>query len=310
MNGLRDKKSNNPLTIKELVNSAPLYTFCAFADAHIDICGFFTNAERHWGEALSFAEKSGVEFILLAGDTVTNASGADEEWEVFHRVIRESGCKIPVYTSNGNHDLRCGTLIGQQSFLRARSLEKPYFSFSEKSTGDLFIFMAIEGDYDPSCTDQFSEEQLLWVEKLIDENYGKRRIFLIEHCPIESFGVGVCAHGVLLSEKFGSTKRLKGMLEKYKDLIFLSGHSHEDFSVGNNYTNLNGSACHMLHIPALAGSALKTEDGGLDYNNGEGYNAQGYYVEVFENRVVFNGVDVESGELMPEYKFEVSVKLQ
>lgn len=101
-----------------------------------------------------------------------------------------------------------------------------------------------------------------------------------------------------LSENFISTVQFKSLLQKYPKLIWMSGHTHEDFSMGYNYSNENETACHMIHNPAVAGSTWASPSAtSLDYNNGVGYNSQGYYVETYENQVVYYGTSEQGVDL-------------
>lgn len=293
-----------------------LYTFNSYSDVHIDTQGFYKNAEKNWAQALKFGVDKGTDFIVSSGDMVTNASGPESEWLVYEKVLAKSDYVNPVWESDGNHDMRCGVASGLTSFVRASGTDntianydanKPYYYVTEQSTGDIFIFMALENDSDPSSCDEFSDEQMNWLVNLIEENYGKGvNIYIIEHSPIRGFGAGdrmekpyYKAH---LSENYLSTVKFKRILQKYPKLIWMSGHTHEDYSMGYNYSNENGTACHMIHNAAVAGSTWASPTAtSLDYNNGIGYNSQGYYVETYENQVVYYGANLTDELIYPQY---------
>ena len=60
----------------------------------------------------------------------------------------------------------------------------------------------------------------------------------------------------------------------------------------------------MIHTPALAGSTMPNDSTGkLDYNNGKGYHSQCYFVQVFENEIVFNGLNVTDNLIYPAYSY-------
>ncbi|MGN0477698.1 MAG: starch-binding protein, partial [Ruminococcus sp.] len=293
-----------------------LYSFNSYSDVHIDVNGYYVNAERNWKQALKFATDKGTDFIVSSGDMVTNASGPDGEWAVYEKALADSDYVNPVWESDGNHDMRCGVSTGIKSFVRASGTDntianydanKPYYYVTEQSTGDIFIFMALENDSNPSSCDEFSDEQITWVENLLNTYYGTGvNIYIIEHSPINGFGAGdrmsnpyYKAH---LSENFISTVKFKSMLIKYPDLIWMSGHTHEDFTMGYNYSNENGTACNMIHNPAVAGSTWASEtESSLNYNSGMGFNSQGYYVETYENQVVYYGANLTDELIYPEY---------
>lgn len=293
-----------------------LYTFNSYSDVHIDNGGYYVNAEKNWKQALKYATDMDTDFIVSSGDMVTNASGPDGEWLVYEKILADSNYLNPVWESDGNHDMRSGVSTGLTSFVKASGTDntianydanKPYYYVTEQSTGDIFIFMALESDSNPSSCDEFSKEQINWLVNLLDRYYGTGvNIYLIEHSPIKGFGAGdrmekpyYKAH---LSENYMSTVQFKALLKKYPKLIWMSGHTHEDYSMGYNYSNENDTACHMIHNPAVAGSTWASASAtSLDYNNGVGYNSQGYYVETYENQVIYYGANLTDELIYPAY---------
>ncbi|MBR1731634.1 MAG: hypothetical protein IJ725_04305, partial [Ruminococcus sp.] len=185
---------------KRLSASGRLYKFSSYSDVHIDNNGFYKDAETHWAEALKFSVKTDADFIVSSGDMVTNAAGPDSEWDVYEKILSQSAFVNPVWECNGNHDLRNDPAGGIKSFVRASGTDntianfdanKPYYYMKEKTTGDIFIFMALESEFSPATCDEFSEEQMNWVEDLLNTYYGTGvNIYIVEHSPIEGFGAG------------------------------------------------------------------------------------------------------------------------
>lgn len=305
---------------KRLAVSDPLYKFNSYSDIHIDNNGFYNDAATHWAEALKFGVDKQTDFIVTSGDTVTNAAGPDGEWDKYEKILSESDYVNPVYESDGNHDMRVDTESGLKSFIRASGVDstiegydsgKPYYYMREKNTGDLFIFMALEYGSNPNGCEEFSNEQMSWVSNLIAENYGKGiNIYIVQHSPIDGFGAGdrmsrpyYKGH---LSENYINTVKLKALFQKYPKLIWMSGHTHEDFAMGYNFSDENGTACSMIHNPSVAGSTWAGEnDTSLDYKNGadygKGYNSQGYLVEVYDNQVIYYGANLTKELIYPAY---------
>ncbi len=295
-----------------------LYTFNSYSDVHIDNNGYYKKAEEHLAEAFQFAVEKNTDFIVSSGDMVTNKTGPDSEWAVYEDILKNSNYMNPVWEADGNHDMRCGAETGLASFIRATGTDstketiesrKPYYYIIEPKTGDLFIFMALENEDPPNTSNQFSDEQLEWVTDLLEEYYDTGvNVFLIEHSPIEGFGAGDRMskpyYKALLSESYPSTVKFKKLLKKYKNMIFMSGHTHEDFNMGYNYSNENNAACHMIHNPAVAGSTVPNRDhSGLYYNDGFGENSQGYYVETYQNKIVFYGANLTTKLIYPQYNY-------
>lgn len=308
-----------------------LYTFNSYSDIHIDKDAngvYYKKASKRWSDALKYGVKMKTDFIVTSGDTVTNATGPDAEWEEYERLLANSDYVNPVWESDGNHDMRSddpssSESSGLKAFIRATGTDstaanydakKPYYYMIEKNSGDVFIFMALEGNTKSKANEssQFSDAQLNWLEKLIKKYYNTGvNVYIIEHSPINGFGAGDRMSNPYykghIRESFDSTKRFKKVLLDYPGLIFMSGHSHEDFSMGYNYSNENNTACNMIHNPAVAGTTKAKEgSNSLEYYNDDGevgYNSQGYYVEVFDNEVVFYGADLTDGLIFPEYSY-------
>ena len=295
-----------------------LYKFNSYSDVHIDMQedAYYKNASKNWAQALKFGVNKGTDFIVSSGDMITNAIGEDAEWDEYERILSESDYVKPVWESDGNHDLRRGSQSGIKAFVRASGTDstianydrnRPYYYVTEKKTGDIFIFMALETEYNTSSANEFSVAQMTWLTNLLNTYYGTGvNIYIVEHAAIAGFGAGdrmgnpfYKAH---LSEKFISTVQFKSLLQKYPKLIFMSGHTHEDFAMDYNYSNENNTACHMIHNSAVAGSSWAEEtDTSLDYNNGYGFNSQGYYVEVYQNQVVYYGANLTDELIYPAY---------
>ena len=295
-----------------------LYTFGAYSDIHIDKGSlWYVDAEAHLKEGLKYAAEKNEDYLIVSGDVVTNDSGPDKEWTAYQKILSQSGFVNPVWESDGNHDLRQGVSSGLKSFIsgsgtdsvKTDSSKDSYFYKVEEKTGDVFIFMSIELNKSPSKADIFSEKQLAWAEKLIQEYTAKGvNVFLVQHSPVKHFGAGDRMskpyYGGLMSTDYPGNKRFKEMMQKYHNVIWLSGHTHEDFVMDYNYSNENNTAAHMIHIPSLAGSTMPdSSDKELERNGGKGFHSQGYYTEVYENEVVFYGANISDKLIYPKYSY-------
>ena len=87
------------------------YRFAVLADIHIDLENggentYFIHAQKNFANALKVIKKSGCAFIVSAGDQVTNASGAEEEWQKYREIIDRSGYQGQIFEAMGNHETR------------------------------------------------------------------------------------------------------------------------------------------------------------------------------------------------------------
>lgn len=300
------------------VSDSLRYKFNAYSDLHININGYFTKATERWEKGLQFGVDKGTDFIVITGDTVTNGGDPASEWKSYEKTLSSSAYVNPVWESDGNHDLKHDVSKGKKAYVRGSGTDntaanydanKPYYYITEKNSGDIFIFMALENDFSPANCDEFSTDQMNWVTNLIEQNYKRGvNIYICEHSPIKGFGAGdrmsnpyYKAH---LSESYSSTRQFKALLKKYPRLIFMSGHTHEDFALNYNYSDENGAACSMIHIPALAGSTMPNDsDSALNYNNGKGFTSQGYLVEAYDNEIIYYGANIPEEMIYPEYTY-------
>ena len=303
-----------------------LYTFNSYSDIHIDEEHFgetpaywWEYSEAHWADALNYATALGTDFIVASGDQVTNANldTLDREWQAYQLILSQSDYVNPVYESGGNHEVRQDGAVeeelqafitgsGLDSSLDTLALGKSYYSVTEPKTGDLFIFMSLEGGYRPAEYDEFTEEQLEWVEGLLEENYGKgKNIYLIQHALISGYGPGddleTPYYGGSMNPELPTVQRFISILEKYPDMVWISGHSHEEFALGYNYWDNNGTACSMIHNPSV-GNPTHVTDGAIDYTFYENL-SQGYFVQTFESAIIFNGANLCEQKIYPAYSY-------
>ena len=299
-----------------------LYTFSTYSDIHIDKRDgtvYWKRAENNWRSALSLSADKGADYIVISGDCITGKK-PDKEWQAYEKIISESDYVNPVWESDGNHDLKNGPTEGHTKFINASGTDgsknsKSYYSMVEQNSKDLFIFMSLELG-EPNEADVFTDDQIEWARELISDNYTTKNIFLVEHSPVRGFGAGDRMsdpyYGGLMDPSKKNNGKFKQLLKDFPNIVFLSGHTHEDFSMDYNYfdncgdsaVDNDGKAASMIHTPALAGSTLPKDSSSLDYFDGDHDSCQGYFVEVYENEIVFNGVNVtDEGYIFPKYSY-------
>lgn len=309
-----------------------LYRSEVLSDIHIDQQDgggniYYKNASKNFALALKAAKERDVDFVVSAGDQITNASGATLEWLEYQRVIAESDYDGPVYESIGNHEIRfseysnCTVDCGIEEFITATGTDgafangqrKPYFEVTEPVSGDHFIFMALETNYSPAKYDEFSDEQIAWLQNLLAKyNADGHRTFVIQHALISGYGPGddknnpAYGGAMTATPEYPNNLRFKQLTQQYKDIIWLSGHSHVDFQDEVNFTDENGSACLMFHIPSTAGTTRLSYDGEgnrtLDrtfYDNA----TQGYILDAYSGAAILHGINFYDNKIYPAYTY-------
>lgn len=306
-----------------------IYTFNSYSDIHIDEekwgetpAYWWQHSEQHWAQALQYADDKKVDFIVSSGDQVTNASIAnlDKEWKVYQYILSQSDYVNPIWESGGNHEVRQDGFIEQElsAYIKGSGVDnnadtinanKSYYTITEPKTGDLFIFMSLEAGYRPAQYDEFSDEQLEWLEEVLASNYNKgKNIYLIQHALVSKYGAGDDTenpyYGGSINPELKSAKKFISIIEKYPKIVWISGHTHEAYSLGYNYSNNNNTSCNMIHNSSIGNPThISTGDThALDYAFNEDL-SQGYYVQTFKNAILFNGANVCDGKIYPQYSY-------
>ncbi len=317
------------------------YRYAALSDIHIDVqhgtsAGFYEYSEAHWENTLEKCVDREVDFIISAGDQVTNAYGATLEWLTYQQILADSDYVNPIYEADGNHEPRgsvnagCDVACANEEYSIATGLDKDavsivdgkdYYEVTEPNTGDHFIFMS-EVNGHPGENDNFSKEQLDWLEGLLAKYKGDgKKIFLIQHALIQGYGAGDDVNdpgyqgGIRMAhaetgEQFPNNQRFKAILEANKEIIWYSGHTHLDLKEDKNYSSENGSSCHMIHIPSACNTTRFSRDANgykvlgssTDYTFFDDA-TQGYFVDVFEGATVLYGTNLYHNKVYPAYTY-------
>ncbi len=328
---------------KKLVDSSSerQYRYAALSDIHIDTqhgdtAGFYVYSKAHWENTLNVCVDREVDFIIATGDQVTNADGATLEWLTYQQILADSDYVNPIYESSGNHEPRgsynhgCDVACADEEFAIGTGLNgdtddinaaKQYYEITEPNTGDHFIFMG-EVQAHPGENDNFSEEQLDWLEGLLKKYSGDgNKIFLIQHALLQGYGAGddtydpgyqggIRMENAETGEQYPNNQRFKALIEEYKEVIWYSGHTHLDFQENQNYSSENGTSCHMVHIPSACNTtAYDKDENGVKYlGTSTDYTfyedtTQGYFVDVYEDATILYGTNLYYNKVYPQYAY-------
>ena len=329
-----------------------LYSCASYSDFHIcadkdGSSSSYPYDEQHLRYALKTAADRGVDFIVTTGDHVNNQrndqNGGNnnfyaEEWNTYLKILAESEYDNPIYEAIGNHELwNCDTesdyedkdaALGYSYFIRATGLNdvisdlksgNAYYEMTEPVTGDHFLFMALEGGFYTDRVDEFSPEQLNWLESKLKQyqNDGKN-IFVLEHANFEKWGSGdqldKPIYDIPLKEHYnvtpktvktmGSTISLKNLLQTYTNAVFITGHTHFKFSLQLNYSNNVGSSMTMIHNSSV-GAVRDILDRSTRVNDKSEQLCEGYIVEVYDNATIFYGTNLYYNSMIPTCSYIV-----
>lgn len=295
-------------------------SFEALSDTQLDMQStvFYTYSQKHFALALEDAADRNVDFVTTSGDCINNyENGTSKEWQGFQKIIADSSYTNPIYETNGNHSMKSDINYGLEAYKAATGLgvdneglgDAPYYEITAKN-GDHFIFVALEADDSPGTSDEFSTEQLDWLESTIEKYYDDgHRIFVFEHAFFHGWGPGddkeqhYYSGGLRTTSEYPNNLRFKEILDTYNEVFCYTGHSHFDFMYNWNYDNENGEACNLFHIPATACTTHIT-NGKIDYSMDEN-SSQCYIVDCYDDMVISNGLNVVDNLIYPQYSYIV-----
>ncbi len=299
------------------------YRFGATSDIHINFEGLGFGSEAKWKNTLNFFSEHKVDSVIITGD-MTGDTNLDYEYGYYIDSIKASDIPLAnVYEAIGNHGNTASTIGLFTAYTSGEDEVHPfegspyYYVVKEgKTEGDrdnVLIFMAQElsGPSDSAIYDNFSKAQIDWLEETLEKfNKPDTNIFLIEHAPFWNWSPGDRYNGdytrkITFKESYTQTMRLKGLLETYKQVIMMSGHTHLTFYENENYSDQFDTFCRMVHVSSGTqtssynhGDRLISDTDGR-VNNSPTYGSEGYIVDVYGDYIVYTGYNISTGRIIP-----------
>ncbi|MEK4251200.1 metallophosphoesterase family protein [Paenibacillus sp. FSL W7-1287] len=306
-------------------NERLIFSFQVITDTHITIDPAH-QYNKHLDLALRdiIAQCPESKGIMHIGDVTDH--GFHEEYDQFQRIWNQHKKKLPpLYITTGNHDVGlpeseeqlqqlweqfknkfpAHNLSNSKPELEIGSWEDRSGRFLERIgnsalyhdhwiNGYHFIFLSTEQGLPIYCS--LSSIQLEWLkQRLAEEATPEKPIFLFLHQPLKNTVAGSLEHqnwyGVIEDEK------LKLILSNYPQVVMFSGHSH--WELGAPYT-YNDSAPAMFNAASVA--YLWTDEDEFKYGS------QGYYVDVYNSKVVVRGRNFVNQSWVNEAHFTIKYK--
>ncbi|MBQ2306263.1 MAG: metallophosphoesterase [Clostridia bacterium] len=237
--------------------------------------------------------------IFVVGDMAD--TGSEEEYAKMKQIHNAVKDLPPLYLAIGNHDLYGGSLQEQNElFLKYAVLPgggRPgsvHYDF--RLEGCHFVFLGNDG-LERGVDTTLGENTLKWLSKTLDEDRNKSRpVFLFIHQSLYDTVAGSLPgqgwNGVVNDAEF------RDILFRYPEVIMFNGHSHWTMDSESN----------MWHEPdrPYIFNTASTAYLWTSYNIVTGENldgSQGYYIYLYEDRVVVRGRDFASGKWIPAAQY-------
>jgi 3',5'-cyclic AMP phosphodiesterase CpdA len=187
--------------------SAFAWAFAFCGDNRDDVDGIFP-------QILSAVDNSGMEFLLHAGDLVSN--GTDAEWEAFRKIT--ASFRKPLRVVVGNHDVHQGT---RERFAREFGLPGTNYSFRHRDAHFAIV---------DNAGGALSDDTLRWLDRDLAAHPagadGISAVVVAMHIPPRT--AGIHPHGAH-RDYAEQSEKLLAILKRHKVDLLLCGHEHLHF---------------------------------------------------------------------------------
>lgn len=257
--------------------------------------------------------------VFIVGDVTE--SGRLEEWVLVQSFVREKGMEDSIYYMLGNHDYYGVYTRGDwQQGTDFATAVKPFtdwtaqkaasengsFTVSENGLwyeavagGYHHLVLNTEGSDGDWVTAHLSRQQLSWLNSRLDALSAENKpVFVYIHQPLTGTTAGTLPgegwDHVKIKGEDGSLTRdispLKEILDAHPNAFFISGHNHREVD------SLRGvflaSTSQHTNFIQTGGTAYISKD----TTPSENLRHEGWYVRVYEDKVVFLGREFTTGK--------------
>lgn len=300
-------------TLIPFVNYSPksddiLLNVSIISDTHLD--------DRFPGGKLNFKKglqdmnrmKADNDAVVVVGD-LTNY-GDEASVECFYELM-EKHCEVPAESwvvATGNHEIghpeEFTNEEARQNFVKyhneytGQGIENAYYSVDVDGYTFVVLCDQSEDNWD-SC--DIYEDQLAFLDAELARGTAEGKpAFVICHVPVEGVnGQEVIYEDGGLDPEY--SEAVKGIMEKYENIFFISGHVH---------TGINGYISEELFDISCV-----EEYNGVTYVNlptygivnryGIPWNGMGFQMEVYEDEVIFRARKFNTSRWYGFYEFEI-----
>ena len=281
------------------VEEQPLYSFQVFSDTHIQ-----TNPDhlhnRHLRMALADILKTDPDSaaIFTVGDTTDN--GELGQYQQYNEIVSSFEGLPFIYSTPGNHDLRNETY--QMAIDRfSNNTKSPNKYYAEKVEGATFIMLGSQDldnwDLDRSAA-HLKDDQMEFLKAELEKAAdGMQPIFVFLHQPLYN-----TVSGSLPGQNWHGVDRdaeMREIFKQYPQVVFFTGHTHWELDAKSVMYAGNGVDATMFNDAAV-GYLWTDEDTGKE-------GSQGFYIEVYADKILVRGRDFVAGKWIPSAQFIVDL---
>ncbi|MEK4513925.1 metallophosphoesterase [Paenibacillus sp. FSL H8-0122] len=275
----------------------PLLTFQIITDTHVTADPEH-EYNQNFGRALQdlALHAQGSSGIMHIGDITNN--GFPEEYEEVQRILEQHQASLPqIRYTLGNHDVGLGHWDSRLAMYTSRmGMPGPYHD--HWIGGYHFIFLGTEEGLQTFCS--LSDGQLQWLDRKLGEQAAAsaqdQPVFLFLHQPLKDTVAG----SLESQEWYGVTQdqELRTILSRHPQTLLFTGHTHWELEVGNTMYPGNGQTATMFNAASVAYLWTDADE----HKSG----SQGYYIEVYADKVLVRGRDFTTGTWIEAAQYEVA----
>jgi Icc protein len=299
-------------TVQTAALGEPLLSYFVFSDLHISSYDSATSIKlkQALDDVKSFDSK--VEAIFMTGD-LTDTGTAQDFKEL--RTILDSYKLPPYYANMGNHDYYSvwinktngwdkdtfpngkSDALSREQFNKFFGYKKPYNEVTLNGYTFLLLSQETYVQEKPEVGEGawYSDEQLKWLTQRLAASYDPvKPMFVMIHQPLPAIGDDGGTHQLIRAKEF------RRILKPYKNVFVLCGHRHMDFQNGTpHYVQ---ETFHFFHNSSV-GRPLNR-----NYQAETKTKSQGYYVQVYTNKIVFRGREFSNRTFLQEAEWTIDLQ--
>ncbi len=282
--------------------------------------------------ALAFYEALGVDLITAVGDY--SLYNEENSYQKYQTAV--SKVKVPVLACAGNHEVYTwnGDSMYAPGSYWLTYMNNGFYDGTVEGVLDVadngvdlsysipgfedYVFISLnQWYYDGHTAAQESllkDEQLEWLAEQF-ETYKDKTVYLLFHTYLgdddfetidgqgDMTSPGGYTYGSFYNQYTDDEAVLRGLLEKYENVVWFNGHSHYEYSIQKYNENLNifdyyGTSATMVHVPSVTN--MRTVDDtstsyGSLYRTGA---SQGALTFAYDGYQIINGVDLQNEEIL------------
>ena len=297
-------------------SSRLLFSFYAVSDLHITQKARGKAAGKRY-KAWKYLENTECSFLLIAGD-ITNGCGR-EEFDNARAELDPLISRFPVLAAYGNHDYIPNSPNAAASpesrrqfshWMQEKNLKHgcgmEFFNgiqcFEARYRGVQILSMDCAATYPAAAA---GDEQLAWLDEKLRHSDHERFRIVVSHFPLTNYVPGRTGRKQMSYVR--DSLRQQRLLEKHKNILFFSGHTH--FSLASDSPSMlyDESSRVAYFNTASVGNTLPNPGGGKEKGAENTSGSMGLLAEVFESGIQISGIDFLNGSELEACKFKLAL---